>query len=730
MILTVTSLARNKVSASLGILQRGNCDRVKRTDLYLHLLINVLSTSLLGASNYCMQYLSSPTRNEIDQAHQSNQWLDVGVPSIRNLWRISSIRRSLWLVLAISSAPLHLLYNSAIFSTLSYQEYTVFAVTQPFFSGGSWNMNVAYNDSDYAPAGNFFAATPDINYTSDKPDHVQHIVPGTDPNDVKGPDYPEAYEERLKFLQAGHTDSVVRLENKDCIAEYSPAVVSNYGDLLVVTNASFPDLGTLIGWSAEMDAGYLNSVGSDSWICPTGWQGCRTKNFAEDWIWEGNVSISYCLARHVEPHCETQFSIVILVIVVMCNVLKVGCIAITVFRSDLQPLVTLGDAIASFLDIPDATTVGMCLAEDTTFKKRKAKNQNQNQYQYHGTTRESEFLEQQPQEYKGRRRFWFAAPGWKRWLLIYITCFIALGAILFLYLTMTQNSTGFGTLETNNIVTLTNKLASANVESMVLLANSPQFLISLLYFGYNSLFTNMLLGQEWASYAHERKSLRVTTPRGSQRSTYRLQLPYKYGIPLLVAAALLHWLISQSLFLARLQAYRWDGTRRPEDDITSCAYSARPILVSLCLGFGLLLVGLAMGLRKYSKGVPLAGSCSLAISAACHAPPGDGKVSLKKIKWGVVNVNGNGNGNGNVVSSSRRRNVDGKREERSRKSKGLGDGGVLEFGERRVEEEDEDEDEDEDEGGAEGTNGAGYGVGHCCFTSWDVEKPVEGALYS
>lgn len=92
-----------------GVLSEGDCTRIKRKNSGLHILINVLSTILLSGSNYCMQCLSAPTRGEINKAHGARRWLDIGVPSFRNLRFISRRRLFLWLLLAISSLPLHLL---------------------------------------------------------------------------------------------------------------------------------------------------------------------------------------------------------------------------------------------------------------------------------------------------------------------------------------------------------------------------------------------------------------------------------------------------------------------------------------------------------------------------------------------------------------------------------------------------------------------------------------------
>lgn len=92
-----------------SLLLEGDCERVKRLNSGLHILINILSTILLSGSNYCMQCLSAPTRIEIDKAHASQRWLDIGIPSVRNLRYISRRRLALWLLLGASSVPLHLL---------------------------------------------------------------------------------------------------------------------------------------------------------------------------------------------------------------------------------------------------------------------------------------------------------------------------------------------------------------------------------------------------------------------------------------------------------------------------------------------------------------------------------------------------------------------------------------------------------------------------------------------
>lgn len=177
--------------------------------------------------------------------------------------------------------------------------------------------------------------------------------------------------------------------------------------------------------------------------------------------------------------------------------------------------------------------------------------------------------------------------------------------------------------------------------SNILIANLPQVILSFLYMMYNGLYTCMLLGHEWSSYAHQRKPLRVTSPSGKQRSTRWLQLPYHYSIPLLVLSGFMHWLVSQSLFLARVAVHMdtHDSNSVPEQEnvaFTTCGYS--PIALIFAIGLGaLMLIALVLtGTRWYRPGIPLASSCSAAINAACHRPARDSDAAMWPLKWGEI----------------------------------------------------------------------------------------------
>lgn len=150
--LTIGVSATNGLSNGLATIQDGSCQKTKDLSLWLHLAIDVLSTTLLAARNYCMQCLSSPTREEVDRVHTRHIWPDIGVPSVRNLRSIARNRMVLWWLLAFSGIPLHLLYNSAVFSTLSSQEYTADVASDELISRAGINWTAIIPVISQTPA--------------------------------------------------------------------------------------------------------------------------------------------------------------------------------------------------------------------------------------------------------------------------------------------------------------------------------------------------------------------------------------------------------------------------------------------------------------------------------------------------------------------------------------------------------------------------------------------------
>jgi hypothetical protein len=104
----------------------------------------------------------------------------------------------------------------------------------------------------------------------------------------------------------------------------------------------------------------------NSWICGTSSEGNKTLitesiadfdcsisvALSEDndpWLMN-NQSVEYCLSEPVPDVCRLQFAIPIMVVVLACNFIKLLCMILTLWRCKEPTLVTLGDALSSFLE--------------------------------------------------------------------------------------------------------------------------------------------------------------------------------------------------------------------------------------------------------------------------------------------------------------------------------------------------------------------------------------------
>ena len=130
-------------SGQLVVFRRKSCKSSRTVIFAVHLVINVFATLLLSASNYCMQLLSSPLREEVDIAHAAKNWKYIGVPNFRILQHISWTRRLLRLNLAISSPPVHLLWRL-------YKRYPRITIIWPWYPRiSSWALQSNLNLSAF-----------------------------------------------------------------------------------------------------------------------------------------------------------------------------------------------------------------------------------------------------------------------------------------------------------------------------------------------------------------------------------------------------------------------------------------------------------------------------------------------------------------------------------------------------------------------------------------------------
>lgn len=354
--------------------------------------------------------------------------------------------------------------------------------------------------------------------------------------------------------------------------------------------------------------------------------------------------VDHCYSELVEETCSYSGNIPIIAVVIVCNFIKMVCMFITAFRLGTGSLITIGDAVASFLEEPDRHTRGQCLVtRDEAMQTMRIE-------VYFG---DSKPLPAAPKRAKIQRPKWASSVSWLRW--IYTISLLALALVVSSVLLhmalgsireygLPPMSIPFGAVNPAAIVTgwgITSKdRPSQSIFVSILVANLPQTIFSFLYLNLNGLLTTMWLADEWSDFAVQRKSLRTSLPRGEQRSKHFLQLPYKISLPVMLLSGVLHWLISQSIFLAVVAEYDPLGELESSVAVATCGFSPAAIIATIVIGAVIVITTIALGQRRYNGSIPLVSSCSLAISAACHRPEWDADAAFKAVQWGVIPARG------------------------------------------------------------------------------------------
>lgn len=91
----------------------------------------------------------------------------------------------------------------------------------------------------------------------------------------------------------------------------------------------------------------------------------------------------------------------------------------------------------------------------------------------------------------------------------------------------------------------------------------------------------------------------------------------------------LHWLISQSMFIARTEILDTYGQPEPISYL-EVGFSPLAIFLALLFGSGMVLAMISNGFRKLKPG-GLVGNNSLAIAATCQTPEEDVDAQLKRV---------------------------------------------------------------------------------------------------
>ncbi|CZR53379.1 uncharacterized protein PAC_03257 [Phialocephala subalpina] len=114
------------------------------------------------------------------------------------------------------------------------------------------------------------------------------------------------------------------------------------------------------------------------------------------------------------------------------------------------------------------------------------------------------------------------------------------------------------------------------------ISNGAQFLYSLLYLLLIYNLTLIAMEHEWGDWEMTRKKPRCTLVQGEQfQQSYWLQLPFNVLLPLMCYAALMHWLLGQAI--SATETIYSDPAHGVEHSIYFVTYASYPIFASTVL---------------------------------------------------------------------------------------------------------------------------------------------------
>ncbi|KAI0898564.1 hypothetical protein F4806DRAFT_494224 [Annulohypoxylon nitens] len=590
-------------------LQTGSCATIRDTNFWIHLLINILASALYAISLYVMQRLAAPTREDVDKVHSAQGVLKIGSLAIRNLALLRRKRCLVFTLLWASSLPIHLVFNSIIVYSSANAEWPSYTL---LFSEPQLD-SLQYESSAFATSGirqNDRISGLGYNATRLLAPYVFHQQP-----------------------------PLVELTLADCIETFGSGSSGTWGDVILIHELRETDPLDNINILKEpviLSTSYVPASLFEpwSWMCGSSTT-CDTSTILRNDTWSiGDHLITRCLGRKLPEVCELNVSLSIAIIVLICISCKLVCILVAVSLGRSRSLLTVGDAVASFLQEPDVAFPNYSLLHNG---------------------RRNRVMTEMKGAFWTSTIFGLAGLSLSWWFFNFTfsetrTAY-ASSKIDFDFATMLRF--GLGEMPTMWTTKLrTGLLSYRDAENQFFtytsgatLANLPQIALSAFYLIFNKYVTSFFVALEFRRFSTRRQGLRVSEPSEGtkQRSAHFLQIPLRYSLLMMTIFTLLHTFLSQTLFLRRVYAVYPQSFHDPNDIgkklIPMIGYSPVSCFAFSILLTALVISGIVIGLIPIDWRFPDTSGSSLAISAACHPPEGTENSHEGEVRWGVTNKN-------------------------------------------------------------------------------------------
>ncbi|KAI1214170.1 uncharacterized protein F4807DRAFT_117353 [Annulohypoxylon truncatum] len=364
------------------------------------------------------------------------------------------------------------------------------------------------------------------------------------------------------------------------------------------------------------------------------------------------LNVKYCLAQPSSTYkCQIRLSNLLLFTTIICVLLKAVTCTLAVYFLSYKSLVTLGDTLESFITNPDPTTLG--LGTFDIHDSHRLQFGTRATLGPYDSTELSYSVIPRIWHRKARRLVSTLPKSTLSGSYVPIFFFIGIGGYFASQIYLYDGFSFKGSFgESDSPYFISDYVGEYGFLVTLILANIPQFILSYCFLSYSSMFSRLLAEKEFNSYSlTPHKPLRVSYPAGEQNSTYWLQLPYIYSLPLLIISTLLHWFASNAIFIFVSQGgylvdfYHDTSQNRnndwglPQGATAILGLSPPAILAFFITCVAIVLIPVLYGLRKL-PGDMVVGACdSLVLSAACH--PYQSTTSLHREELSKSNFNDN-----------------------------------------------------------------------------------------
>jgi len=260
-----------------------------------------------------------------------------------------------------------------------------------------------------------FSATEDMIIHPDSP-RAEPWLGQTNDTNIEGYNTAQTLRDRLL------ADELRRMEPQECIQAYATEFQTAQGSVILVTK------GDSVETSLDSET-VLESIFSQyqyslngkkckphafEWICGGSGSKCPTTREPCERIWQTDVDandwsprgskVDYCLSEDLEALCRLQFDKRLAYVVIAFNAVKVLVLAYIFLGVREKPLLTVGDAVASFMRKTDLSTAGRCLISRRSDQVMKWQN----------------WIPSKGQPYDPRPKRWRQSVGGGRWCITMI----------------------------------------------------------------------------------------------------------------------------------------------------------------------------------------------------------------------------------------------------------------------------------------------------------------------